>query len=315
MVTQLCHQCGASVASDEQFCPNCGAFIDPMGPERARHDDKVISVTSDGNYEEFELSDEPPTEESPRRRESSSPSSVTCPSCGAHNPPNNLHCQECGARLRRAALPTAPRPAVQATAGVRAALAITALLFGVILIAVLFNVFSNDSSAPSTTLIATRSTTTPTVAPPGPIDILSADCSIEGIGAFVCDNIWSQTNAEYQFNWEERTDEETVTIRLTFRTPMVVQRIDWKNIENPSRYKQNYRARGLVVSAQNDLAPVPIELADTPALQTFNYAAVNTNWIEIEIVSEWNAQVIDGNVFREMAIDEITVIGRTATTG
>ena len=315
MVPQTCHQCGASVASDEQFCPNCGAFIDPLRPERAQRDDNVISVSSDGNYEEFELSEQPPTEDAPRRRASSGPSSVTCPSCGAHNPPNNLHCQECGARLTRAALPTAPRPAVQATAGVRAALAISALLFGVILVALLFNVFNDGGSASSTTLIASGNTTTPTVAPLGPIDILSAECSIEGIGAFVCDNIWSQTNAEYQFNWEERTDGETVTIRLTFRQPMVVQRINWQNIENVSRFKQNYRARGLVVSAQNDLAPVPIELADTPALQTFNYAAVNTNWIEIEIVSEWNAQVVDGNVFREMAIEEITVIGRNATTG
>ena len=314
MVPQTCHQCGASVASDEQFCPNCGAFIDPLRPERAQRDDNVISVSSDGTYEEFELGEQPP-EETPRRSASSDPSSISCPSCGEHNPPSNLHCQECGARLTRAALPTAPRPAVQATSGVRAALAISALLLGVILVALLFNVCNDGGSGPSTTLIDSGTTTTPAVAPLGPIDILSAECSIEGIGAFVCDNISSQTNAEYQFNWEERTDGEKVTIRLTFRQPMVVQQINWKNIENATRFKQNYRARGLVVSAQNDLAPVPIELADTLALQTFNYAAVNTNWIEIEIVSEWNAQVVDGNVFREMAIDQITVIGRTATTG
>ena len=34
MVTQTCEQCGATVAADEQFCPNCGGFIDPMKPHR-----------------------------------------------------------------------------------------------------------------------------------------------------------------------------------------------------------------------------------------------------------------------------------------
>ncbi len=315
MVPQTCHQCGESVASDEQFCPNCGAFIDPMSPTRSQRGDKVISVSSDGNYEEFELS-EPPAADAPRRPASSGPArATTCPSCGAKNPPSNRHCQECGARLSRAPMPTAPRPAVQATAGVRAALAISALLFGVIVVALLFNVFNGDGSASPTTLAASGTTTTPTVAVLEPIAVLSAECSIEGIGSFFCDNIWSGTDGEYQFLWEGLAEGEPITIRLTFRQPMVVQAIEWKNLEDSVRFQQNYRVRGLVVSAQNDLAPVPIELEDIPGTQSFKYAAMNTNWVEFEIVSAFRAEVVESNVFRELAINEITVIGRPATTG
>jgi hypothetical protein len=315
LVPKTCHQCGASVAADEQFCPNCGAFIDPMGPGGAQRGDNVISVTSDGNYEEFSLS-EPPSEGGarPHRPAPGSNRVTSCPSCGAQNPPNNRHCQECGARLSQAPLPTAPRPAVQATAGVRAALAISALLFGVIVVALLFNVF-NGGTASSTTLTADGTTTTPTVATLEPIEILSADCSIEGIGSFVCDNVFTGTGAEYQLLWEGLSEDETVTIRLTFRTPMVVQQVNWKNLEDQDRFRQNYRARGIVVSAQNDLAPLPIQLEDLPGEQSFNYAAVNTNWIEFEVVSAFGAEVVSGNVFRELAIDEITVIGRPATSG
>jgi len=50
----------------------------------------------------------------------------------------------------------------------------------------------------------------------------------------------------------------------------------------------------------------------TPGIQIVNYAAVNANWIEITIQSAYQAEVVDGNVFRELAIDEITIWGRPA---
>ena len=140
MASQTCEQCGAIAAGDEQFCPSCGAFMDPMTTPRPRprptSSGNVISVSSDGPsdspYEEFSLQT-PPTQDTPPRPQSSprgggggngsgNGGPVDCPSCGAVNPANNRHCQECGARLRQGPLPTAPRPAVQATAGVRAAL-------------------------------------------------------------------------------------------------------------------------------------------------------------------------------------------------
>jgi len=63
VASRKCDHCGASVAADEQFCPNCGSFLDPLEPKPARGRENVISVSSDGNYEEFELGAPPPPAE------------------------------------------------------------------------------------------------------------------------------------------------------------------------------------------------------------------------------------------------------------
>ena len=314
MVSRRCDQCGATVAADEQFCPNCGSFIDPLTDGPVPRGDNVISVNSDGNYEEFELSAPPPPAErsTPSRKSGNSPD-VSCPSCGAVNPANNRHCQECGARLSQGPLPTAPRPAVQATAGVRAALAISALLFAVVVIALLFNFFNGNGETTDST-VAVDATTTTALAELAPIDILDVTCSREGIGAFVCDNLISGTDAEYQFNYEEVPEGEAITIRLTFNQAMVVQRIDWVNLEDATQFKRNYRARGIVINAQDSLQAMPLQLEDLPGSQLIPYAAIDTQWIEITIESDFPAEVVEENVFTEMVIQEIQVIGRPATT-
>lgn len=313
MVSQTCNNCGATVAADEQFCPTCGFFIDPMAPAPSPAPETVISVSSDGNYEEFSLDTEPPDD--PDTGESPPPGggkSVHCPSCNAINPASNRHCQECGARLSQGPLPTAPRPAVQATAGVRAAVAISGLLFTVIVVALIFNFFGGDGVATETTLGSTT-TTQPTIAEPEIIDILDQECSPDGLGSFTCANLVSGSNGEYQVSWEEiEAEEGNIVVKLIFRQPMIVTRIDWTNITDPVRFRQNYRARGLTIDAQGSLTQVPHELEDTPGIQIINYAAVNANWIEITVQSAYQAEVVEGNVFRELAIDEIVIWGRPA---
>ena len=55
MVSQTCNHCGANVADDEQFCPNCGSFIDPMAPPAPDRVWRSYFGQVDGNYEEFSL--------------------------------------------------------------------------------------------------------------------------------------------------------------------------------------------------------------------------------------------------------------------
>jgi hypothetical protein len=238
---------------------------------------------------------------------------VHCPSCGAQNPAQNRHCQECGARLQQGPLPTAPRPAVQATAGVRAALGISGLLFLVILVALFFNLFNGDDPAATETTVDATATTAAETLDPAPIAILTAECTPEGISSFTCSNLYSGTEAEYQVDWEElEAAQESVTIRLLFSEPMIVTQIVWGNITDQTRFQQNFRARGLTINAQGSITPVPEELEDLPGKQNVSFAALSANWIEITVESAYRAQVVNDNVYGELAIDEVTVIGRPA---
>lgn len=328
MASQTCEHCGAIVADDEQFCPSCGTFLDPMTRSRphprSSGGGNVISVSSDGPneqpYEEFSLESRPPGETPPRPTKSGGGNGngngapVNCPSCGAINPGNNRHCQECGARLRQGPLPTAPRPAVQATAGVRAALAISGLLLGVILIALFFNIFTGDDTpvADSTT---TTSTTVPQIAEPGPIEILNETCTPQGIGSLICSNLTSGAfgaGNEYQVSWEEARD-EGVLIQFSFLEPMAITGIQWTNIEDTTRFRQNYRAQSLTILAQDSLSPVPVRLLDQPGTQQVRYSALNTTTLEIRVVEAYQAELVEDNIFDELAIDEIVIIGRPVT--
>jgi hypothetical protein len=329
VASQTCEHCGAKVASDEQFCPSCGSFLDPMATPRrpesrpSRSPETVISVSSDGPgvtdkgpYEEFSLESGPPSEEGPAGeppRRTGRPE-ITCPTCGAVNPGNNRHCQECGARLSQGPLPTAPRPAVQATAGVRAALAISGLLLTVILVALFVNIFSGDGSAPegSTT---TTSTTAPEILESEPIDVLSVSCDPQGISSLVCNNLISGTTGqgnEYQVSWLENAN-DGVKITFTFLEPIAISEIQWTNIDDPVRFKQNYRAQGITIVAQDSLTEVPATLVDQQGTQVVRYTALNTTTLEITVVSAYQSEIVNENSYDELAIDEIVIVGRPVT--
>lgn len=310
MAARKCNNCSASVPTDEQFCPNCGAFIDPLTPDDRSN---VISVSSSG-FERFDLKEPPPQERQPAAKPPRTVGEIQCPSCGAINPSSNRHCEECGARLSQAPLPTAPRPAVQANAGVRAALGISGLLFAVVIGALLFNVFGGEEN-PTETTVGNTTTTSPTVAENSPIPVIGQTCTPpEEIGTFICANLTSATPDQYQVNWEEIPEGEKIKIRLTFAQPMIVQQILWTGITDPTKFEQNYRARGLVITGSDSLAPYSFELQDIPGQQVIPFGTVGANWIEIEIQSAFNATPVEGNVFRELAIDEITAIGRPAAS-
>lgn len=327
MASQTCEQCGANVASDEQFCPNCGSFLDPMAAPAprsrpSRPSGAVISVSSDGpgatnsGYEEFSLEDAPPTDEDPvpepPRR--TGRAEITCPTCGAVNPGNNRHCQECGARLSQGPLPTAPRPAVQATAGVRAALAISGLLLAVIFIALFVNIFNGgDTNAETST--TTTSTTVPDIAEAAPIDVLSVSCDPQGIGSLICNNLISGTTGqgnEYQVVWEDVAN-DGILITFTFREPIAISEIQWTNIDDPVRFKQNYRAKGITIVAQDSLTEVPATIEDQQGTQIVRYTALNTTTLQIKIVSAYESEIVQENRYGELAIDEIVIVGRPVT--
>lgn len=301
MARHVCHNCGATVAGDEQFCPTCGSFL---GEEEEPATD---------DYEQFELGAAPPP---PAQSAAVRPgAAIVCPSCGTPNTPGNRHCEECGARLSQGPLPAAPRPAVQATAGVRAVVAIAGLLLGVILIALLFRVFDGDD--PGTITVPAdddATTTTATPVEPTVLDPLDVSCTVEGLGSFICENLISGTDNEFQVNWNDLVeDDQTLSITIRFRLAVAITEIQWSNIEgDETRFRRNFRARSLSISADDSVTPVQFELQNTPGTQRLPFAAVNTNQVTITVESAWPAELFEENIFSELAIDEIEVVGRPA---
>lgn len=296
MARNVCDNCG-SVVTGEEFCPNCGSWIDPLSGEAGQAGD-----------EEFQLGSGPPADfdDQPARLPRQE---IQCPSCGSANPATNRHCEECGARLGQSALPVAPRPAVQATAGVRAAMALAALLFGIVLIAILFNSFGGDDT--TTTVAAGGESTTTTTPPPAIINVINVTCSVEGYSGLDCANLIDSGDGEYQFNWDALAGTaQEVVITLTFDQTYRVQSIVWENLPDGDRYYQNYRAKALTVTDKQPTGlPAPIELADAPGPSTYPYIAVSTSVLEITVTNVFAAEERQGNVFSDFAIQQIQVIG------
>ncbi|MEA3501785.1 MAG: hypothetical protein U9R47_03355, partial [Actinomycetota bacterium] len=135
----------------------------------------------DDLFEPFELGEAPPESETPRRRppppapaaeapEASSQtvnsdvSTIPCPSCGAHNPDFNRHCEQCGARLSQDPLPVAPAPNLRTSPGGRALGVLGAVVLLVALAALIFNVFRGGSDVADSSTTTSSATTIPVAA-------------------------------------------------------------------------------------------------------------------------------------------------------
>jgi hypothetical protein len=208
---------------------------------------------------------------------------------------------------------------VQATAGVRAVIALSSLLAVVVLGALIINLVNGDDSTTTTVAGTDGSPTTASVdnnvPEPAPIDVLVANCTPEGIGGdFSCTNLIDSNDGEYQVDWNALPDTaKVVVIELTFAQPMVVERIDWLNIADEARFRHNYRVKGITIAAEGNPVEVAQELVNNPGLQSFRFAAIRTNSIRITVQSVYAAEVVDQQEpFDELAIDDITVIGYPA---
>ena len=305
MAGHICDNCGAAVGN-EQFCPTCGAWVDPLQNEGGG-----------GDFEKFSLgerpTDEPPAPTRIPRQE------IQCPSCGSPNPATNRHCEECGARLTQGAMPVAPRPAVQTTAGVRAAMGISAVLVVVILAVILVNIFGGDGD-PTTvsTDVANGGTTTTTARPEAvPLTVLAPVCDPEGLSGFGCDKLVdgvTDRNGEYQFNWIQLEAGATPTLTLKFAEPVLVRQILWTNIDDPDRFAQNLKVQRIAISDDNDI-PLPTRLENEPGVQVISYISLPTTELTIEITEAYSAVATGDNVFEELAIAEIQVLGNPAGGG
>jgi hypothetical protein len=203
----------------------------------------------------------------------------------------------------------APRPSVQATAGVRAVLAIAGLLTVVVIIALVFNIFGGDEDG--TDVAADGSTTTTTTAPAPEtreLNVLRADCSVSGLASLGCENLIDDAGGEYQITWDDLEEGTDVTIRLILAERSVITGVVWTNLaaDDPG-LRQNYRAKDITIDG--GAAPVLFELQDEGGAQSLQFSAVNTFEIEITISDAYLPSPTEDRVFSELAIQQIEIFG------
>jgi RNA polymerase subunit RPABC4/transcription elongation factor Spt4 len=301
LARHVCDNCGATVG-DEEFCPTCGSWLEPVSTPTRK--------AGEAEYEEFTLSEAPPpgAPGSPPERRVLPQETVACPVCGFANPATNRHCEECGARLSQAAMPVAPRPAVTSTAGTRAVMAISGILFGVVVIALLFNLFAGgDEEVPDAGETTTTSTTEPT---PAPQTVLRVECVPPGLGgSFVCENLINEREGEWQLKWTDLAPGETATVTLNFAEPIIIRAIEWVNLPEGDRFLRNYRARTVFATTDGNPVSIPLTLADQPGSQVIEFSSLRTLRLELEISDVYEPQVTGGDVFTELAVNGINIIG------
>ncbi len=214
-------------------------------------------------------------------------------------------------------MPLAPRPAIRTNARVRAVIATGTTILAVAVLALLFNLFTGGSeggSGATSTTVEAESTTSTTAPPPIPTTqgILSIQCAPEGLGgSYSCDNLINGKTGEWQIRWTEITPGTQVTINLVFEQPITIRRLEWVNLTDETRFYQNFRVRTMEAGSDSGVA-VPLNLVDRPGSQIVDLAIMRTNRLSLTITTVYDAEVRNGTVYKELAVQGINVIGYAA---
>lgn len=302
MSEHTCTNCGTHF-SDDQFCPQCGQWVDPL---------------ADGEFEQFDLGQTPPddyTEDVEYEVASIPYTSVTCPSCGAGNPETNRHCEECGARLSQGPLPVAPQPLLQVSAGVRAAIMITGVLLGVLLIAWAFGALTGDSTDDTVATDTSASVTTPATVPATQkLPVLLISCSSE-FDSLPCSNLKDESVETY---WNDKSLEgEGAEFVITFGSPVQLETIVIMNVTDEEKFRRNFRVKDLEIVADDVTSPFNFTLDDKLQPQSVRIQTLATTELTIRVTGTYAAEAYtdpeSGSVgipFSELALAELEFYGK-----
>ncbi len=299
---RTCPSCAGLVTQGEEFCPTCGEWLGIEG-----------GVES----EEFGLSAESMDDEATTAPPASYASaqeaqSTRCPLCGTDNPPNNRHCEQCGARLQTGQLPVAPQPMIQTTAAMRTALIAGGLLVAVVVIAFVVNALRGEDT-PEVTDTTLTSTTVPASAE---VVINDVTCSAEYPTAHPCGNLIDGTEADW--NAPVPAAGETLTITMEFVNPTAISFVVIENLAEGERFRRNYRPRAVRLSTSDVSTPFSKTLDDLPGpLTPIDFRTQGSVSLTIEIVSTFPSESIGEGEdvqpgFEDLSIAEITVYGTPA---
>ena len=300
MTQQTCSNCGAHF-EDQQFCPDCGQWVDPL---------------DETHFEEFTLGDSPPVDdESFADVPAAAPirQLVNCPSCGAANPEHNRHCEECGARITQGPLPVAPQPMIRTTAGARALAVILGVVAVVAVLAFGWNALFGDSGDPDPNETSTTSTTQAAVSSQQvvPISVTCSSTLETSAGSFACDNLVDGTDRYWN---DQSAQGRDAFIEFTFAEPIAIEQIVFKNVVDDESFRKNYRVKGFEI-VTDDLPDRPFidQLDDDNRSQLILLATLRTRQLTFRVTSTYAAEAVTGETpFNELAIDEFEFYGRPA---
>ncbi|NNF88946.1 MAG: zinc ribbon domain-containing protein [Acidimicrobiia bacterium] len=246
---------------------------------------------------------------------------VPCPSCGTMNAANSRHCISCGARVAQGPLPMAPQPLVRSTAGSRALIVTAAVIAVVVVIALFYNAFvSDDEPAVTTAANGTGATTTSTAAGNGgtvPTDTveLTANRVVPSaqLSGFPADNL---IDSDPLTMWQVGQEGVGATLTFFFPNPVALERIEIKNISDETKFRQNFRVRGIRIRPNDTTRDTVVELANTRDVQPIAIQTEGTTTVRVEVTSTFPAEAVgDQNPFKELAIEDIKFFGSVVSGG
>jgi hypothetical protein len=269
----------------------------------------------DDLFEPFNLEGGPPRGQQPDPGAADRPSreqaavpgpgyALPCPSCGSLNPPDNRHCESCGARMGQGRLPVAPQPMLRTTAGARALMVLAGVILVVAVLALVVNVFRGGSNA----AVETSTTTTTSV----PVEIeqlipVSTRCSSQ-LAAFPCTAL---TDNDPDNRWNATEGGIGADLTFLFSPPVQITELFIDNVQNEERFRRNARAKGLEITTDDIVQSIIVELDDTNAPQKVQIGSIRTSSLTITITSAYPGQTFEGKEpFTELAMQQITFYGR-----
>ncbi len=240
---------------------------------------------------------------------------VPCPSCGTMNAANSRHCVSCGARIAQGPLPMAPQPLVRSTAGSRALIVTAAVIAVVAVIAFFYNAFVDDE--PSATTVDGGATSTSTTSGDGGVLPDTVELTANRVvpsaqlSGFPADNL---IDGDPLTMWQVGQEGVNATLTFFFPEPVALERIEFKNITDETKFLQNFRVRGLRISPDDTTRPTIVELANTRDVQPVAIQTTLTKLVRIEVTSSYPAEAVgDQQPFKELAIEDIKFFGTVAT--
>lgn len=234
--------------------------------------------------------------------------SVSCPACGAGNPSYNHHCERCGSRLNTDPMPIAPAPAARTSAGSRALGVLAAVVLVVVLVAVMVNIFRSGDAplAGPDTSETTTSTTLPVIV--GEIVPTSVTASSELSEAFGPGNL---IDGDPETRWNDKSARGVgAWLEFTFATPVQITEMEFQNVEDDEKFRQNYKIQGYTVTVNDLGVPISGRLVNSNVPQRVRVASLETFTLRVDVSTTYPAEPVGDNPpFDELALQGIKFFG------